>query len=175
MKRTKKNSFFTFIFSFIPGAVELYHGFTKSGVSLMSLFFFFAIVPSTISLKSLSVICGILWFVAFFHARNISKIGEDELNEVPDTYIWNEIFDYTLNIKSKQVYKWFAIILIFAGFFAIWENGIKLLKNYIPLNVWKMYAETVDIIPKIIISVALIVLGIVIIIKKVKRGNENEK
>ena len=36
MKQQKKGKFFTFIFSFIPGAAEMYMGFMKQGVSLMA-------------------------------------------------------------------------------------------------------------------------------------------
>ena len=34
----RKNSFFTFLFSFVPGAGEMYMGFMKQGLSLMTLF-----------------------------------------------------------------------------------------------------------------------------------------
>ena len=34
MKQQKKSKFFTFMFSFIPGAAEMYMGFMKQGVSL---------------------------------------------------------------------------------------------------------------------------------------------
>ena len=35
----KKSGFWTFIFSLLPGAAEMYMGFMKMGVSLMGLFF----------------------------------------------------------------------------------------------------------------------------------------
>ena len=38
MKTKKKNRFLTFCFSMLPGAAEMYMGFMKTGVSLMSLF-----------------------------------------------------------------------------------------------------------------------------------------
>ena len=36
----KKSSFLTFCFSFLPGAGQMYMGFMKRGISLMSSFFF---------------------------------------------------------------------------------------------------------------------------------------
>ena len=39
MKPTKKNNFFTFIFSFLPGAAEMYMGFMKNGFSILAIFF----------------------------------------------------------------------------------------------------------------------------------------
>ena len=38
MMRHKKNRFWTFLFSLFPGAGEMYMGFMKQGVSLMTLF-----------------------------------------------------------------------------------------------------------------------------------------
>ena len=39
MKQKKKNKFFTFIFSLLPGAAEMYMGFMKNGLSMMVMFF----------------------------------------------------------------------------------------------------------------------------------------
>ena len=35
----KKSGFWTFVFSLLPGAAEMYMGFMKMGISLMGLFF----------------------------------------------------------------------------------------------------------------------------------------
>lgn len=37
--RKRKNGFWTFVFSFIPGCAEMYMGFMKMGLSLMVAFF----------------------------------------------------------------------------------------------------------------------------------------
>ena len=39
MIRNKKNGFWTFCFSLLPGAGEMYLGFMKMGISLMAIFF----------------------------------------------------------------------------------------------------------------------------------------
>ena len=39
MKPKKKNKFFTFLCSFLPGAAEMYMGFMKMGISLLVVFF----------------------------------------------------------------------------------------------------------------------------------------
>ena len=44
MKQKRKNRFFTFIFSCLPGAAEMYMGFMKNGLTLM-IFFFLSFVP----------------------------------------------------------------------------------------------------------------------------------
>ena len=54
MKQQKKGKFLTFMFSFIPGAAEMYMGFMKMGVSLMALFFLCVAIFGTLSWEVLS-------------------------------------------------------------------------------------------------------------------------
>ena len=53
MKQQKKNKFFTFMFSFIPGAAEMYMGFMKQGISLMTLFMVCLGVPLALNIIDL--------------------------------------------------------------------------------------------------------------------------
>ena len=71
----KKNSLWRFFFSLIPGAGEMYMGFLKMGVSLMSLFFAIIFIASSLWLGPLILIDIIVWFYSFFHVHNLAKIG----------------------------------------------------------------------------------------------------
>ena len=67
MKRQKKNKFFTFIFSLIPGAAQMYMGFMKQGLSLMALMAV-SIVGVTYGLEFFFVpVMALVWFYSFFH------------------------------------------------------------------------------------------------------------
>ena len=46
----KKNAFWRFIFSLMPGAGEMYMGFLKMGVSIMGLFLLIAFIASSLGL-----------------------------------------------------------------------------------------------------------------------------
>ena len=50
MKQQRRNGFFTFIFSFMPGAAEMYMGFLKQGVSIMAIFLLGIAIPNFIGL-----------------------------------------------------------------------------------------------------------------------------
>ncbi len=84
---SKKNNFFTFIFSLIPGAGQMYMGFMKRGLSLMSVFFL--IIFSTIwqNIGPLFFIALIAWFYSFFDTHNLRSTPNDEFYTLEDSYI----------------------------------------------------------------------------------------
>ena len=87
MKQQKKGKFLTFMFSFIPGAAEMYMGFMKQGISLMALFVV-NIIGLAYGLEELFVPAMILtWFYCFFHARNLAVLPEEAFNALEDAFI----------------------------------------------------------------------------------------
>ena len=93
MKQQKKNKFFTFMCSFIPGAAEMYMGFMKQGLSLMAMFAL-GIVGVAYGLEALFVpVVILIWFYSFFHARNIAALPAEEFNGISDEFLWKGILE----------------------------------------------------------------------------------
>ena len=76
--KQKKNKILRFIFSLLPGAGEMYMGFMKMGLSLMTLFFIIITISAFLRLDSLIFICIIVWFYSFFNVHNIAAMPEEE-------------------------------------------------------------------------------------------------
>ena len=76
MKQRKKNGFFNFIFSFIPGCMEMYSGFMRNGVSIMLLFVSTIILVIVTELDWLSFLPIVAYCYAFFHARSFVRSEE---------------------------------------------------------------------------------------------------
>ena len=75
MKQKKKNKFFTFIFSLLPGAAEMYMGFMKNGLSMMIIFFItFLPMAAFNSMEFMMLLSAVVWFYGFFHARNSAAL-----------------------------------------------------------------------------------------------------
>ncbi len=53
----KKNKFMTVVFSFIPGAGQMFMGFMKLGTSFMSLFSFIILLSAWLNLARLQLCC----------------------------------------------------------------------------------------------------------------------
>ena len=120
--KKKKNSFFTFIFSFLPGAGEMYMGFMKRGLSLMILFWGVIGLATTTRIDTLLFLIPILMLYSFFDVHNLNTLTDEELFNIEDKYI-NDI-DSLQNIESLSATKnkLFAFGLSLIGGIILWNT-----------------------------------------------------
>lgn len=165
----KKNSLWRFFFSLIPGAGEMYMGFLKMGVSLMSLFFAIIFIASSLWLGSLVIIDIIVWFYSFFHVHNLASLSDEEFYAVEDRYLF-----FDSDIAANQTYllkqnkKILAIVLIFAGIILTWENCLSILNDILPRETFMYLTYFSREIPRICVGIFIIILGISMIRGKKK-------
>ncbi|MBE5827070.1 MAG: hypothetical protein E7307_10585 [Butyrivibrio sp.] len=170
MKKMKKNRFFTFMFSFLPGAAEMYMGFMKNGFTLM-LIFFLSFSPIVIAggLDFLIPLTAVVWFYGFFHARNYAALDDQSIAEMEDRYVWEEFSDIKWNgLSNKTVKKWVAAILIIIGAAQLWDYFSDMVYRMIPGDYWEDIYPFVSNIPQVVISILLVVIGVRMIIGKKK-------
>lgn len=85
----KRNGFLRFCCSLLPGAGEMYMGFMKMGLSLMSMFFGIIVAASIFELGPLAVLAVIAWFYSFFHVHNLAGLSDEEFYAVEDDYLFH--------------------------------------------------------------------------------------
>lgn len=163
--RQKKNSFFRFVFSFMPGAAEMYMGFMKNGVSLMALFFASFVIPSVLRLNDVFVcISFLIWFYSFFHARSLSTCPMEQFQVLPDEYVWTSFLEgREISVSNPTLKKWGAYLLILFGVVTLWQNLSSIMYWMIPENLWNQLSPLVDAVPQIVIALVLIFFGIKLI------------
>lgn len=177
MKQQKKGKFFTFIFSFLPGAAEMYMGFLKQGVSLMTLFIATLAFPlSTRSLEVLAIASVIVWFYAFFHARNLAAMPMEDFNALSDNYLWEDFLKgREFKISNPTLRKWAAAILIVFGAVLLWDNFSSIVYNLIPDRYWNELYPVIDRIPQVVIAVLIILIGFRLMAGKKEELNGDER
>ena len=177
MKQQKKGKFFTFIFSFLPGAAEMHMGFMKQGVSLMALFLLSLVIPlSTNSLEILAMTAVVIWFYGFFHARNLAAMPEAEFMELSDTFIWEGFLEERIfRISNSALRKWGAAILIVFGAVLLWENFSSIIYNLIPDYLWSELYPIINSVPQVVIAVLIIVIGFRLMAGKKEEINGDER
>ncbi len=170
MKQKKKNRFFTFMFSFLPGAAEMYMGFMKNGFSLMLFFLMpFALIVIYGGLDFLMPVCAVMWFYGFFHARNLAGLDDQSFAALGDRYIWEEFSDLDFSkVSVKTARKWIAIAFIVIGAALIWDYFSSILYRMIPEGYWDEIYPALRNIPQAVISVLMVTVGIRMIIGKKK-------
>lgn len=179
MKPVKRKNFFTFICSFCPGAVEMYMGFMKYGLSLLALFAIAVAIPSVMYGSDIFFVFPIVIYIfSFFHARNLANADEASFATLQDQFFWDE---YTGSEKPlfpiEKVRKWFAIVLIIFGVCSIWGIVQDALSQYL----WELVSQdayayimnAIRYVPQIVISILAMVGGAKLIAGKKKEVIEN--
>ena len=176
MEYKKRNGFFVFCFSFIPGAVEMYMGFMKNGVSLFTLFVLTSIglmldVPF-ISLFAAGSI-AIIWIYAFFHAWNMYRLNRDVLMGMEDRYIWKEFeLPGKIKIEEEKLRRVLAIAFILGGVSVLWDNVIdcarELVISFVSENTWYRIYGILNNVPQTVLAIIFIYFGIRLIKGKKK-------
>ena len=112
----QKKGFLLFISSLIPGAGEMYMGFFKQGISIMTLFWAIIAIAGGLNISSLVIFLPVLWFYSFFHVHNLKELPEEEFYAIEDNYILHldRIFQNNIRLSQKHI-KIAAILLIVFG------------------------------------------------------------
>ena len=175
MKPRKKNGFFTFIFSFMPGAAEMYMGYMKSGLSILVAFMAPIMIAGILyGGNYLVIISAIIYVFAFFHARNLATAPIEEFEAYEDKYFWEELFRITPSKALPETYrKATAAVLITIGVIGIWTLFTENVLKFVDESYRQVARTVINAVPRFSISVIVIVLGILLIRGKKKELADN--
>ena len=84
----KKRGFWTFCFSLIPGAGEMYLGFMKRGVSMMCLFLGWFAFCGVTGFSIGMCLLPVMWFYSFFQVHNLVSLPDEEFYQQEDDYLF---------------------------------------------------------------------------------------
>ena len=177
MKQQKRGKFFTFVFSLIPGAAEMYMGFMKKGVSLMALFLVSIMIPATFYfIDFLFLIPVLVWFYGFFHARNLAVLPSEDFQLMQDTFIWEGFLEErSFKISNPTLRKWGAITLIVFGVVLLWDNVSSIVYRLIPDYLWDELYPVINRVPQVVIAVLIIIIGLRLMAGKKEELNGDER
>lgn len=170
--RKKRNKFFTFMFSLLPGAGHMFMGFMKMGLSLMSLFFFVIFLSSWLNIGPLLFILPILWFYSFFDCINKRYASDEEFILLEDNFLFS--IDKLVETNSVVFQKrrlFVGLLLLLAGTYILWNNFIHMLSGYLPDMAYNMLINATNLIPQIVLGLIIIVVGVRLIIGKKKESD----
>ena len=172
----KKNGILTLLFACIPGAGQMYQGYMKRGLSLITMFCLFIILGSTTGLDALVVGCIVVYMYSFFDTFNLRAqiIAE---NAPADDYLvhinWKDKRMQDFMMDSHKLLGWGLIAL---GGLVAYENVIMRVFGDVMWRwgqdnpVFRAIYLMLDALPQIVVCVALIVCGMWLV-----RGPKNKK
>lgn len=171
----QKKGFFTFIFSLIPGAGELYMGFRRQGISIMILFWLAIGFAGVLQINLLLFTLPILWFYSFFNVHNLASLTDEEFYSLEDKFLFD--IDRIMEDKDivlKNYRNVFAGILIFLGASIIWNNSFSILYSILPERLYYQIRDIGRNVPQFVFAAAIIALGVYLIRGKKKELDNNE-
>ena len=91
-----------FLFSLIPGAGQMYMGFMKQGLSLMTIFATLCAVGIWLDIKPLLFFAPIILLYSFFDATNKNSMDAEAFKKLEDHYLWGDDWmDWSEGLKDS--------------------------------------------------------------------------
>ena len=173
----KKSRFWLFLFSFMPGAGEMYMGFMKMGLSLMLGFMILVAIVGYTNLGVLAVFPVAMYIYSFFHANNLSSLDDVTFHKIEDQYLFGfdgiEHMNVKLNGRNRKIA---AVILIVLGVMMLWQVIFNLLCDIFGWDnrfLSAIYYFVRDDLPRAVVGIAVIWAGLALIRGK-RIGIEDE-
>lgn len=158
-----KNGFLTFCFAFWPGAGQMYQGYMKRGLSLISLFCG-GFVLGWLA-EPLIVVTPIVWMYSFFDTFNLrAQLGAG--TAPADDYLVHLGRDESLERLLARRHKLFGWVLVALGGYILYDEFVlgtleRLFWTYDVRNqMLRVLYELLRQVPQIILCLALILLGL---------------
>ena len=157
----QKKGFLLFVASLIPGAGELYMGFRKMGLSIMTLFWSCIAIASFFSCDEIIFFLPIIWFYSFFNTHNLKSLSEEDFHAVEDKLIL-PVDGFIQNKEQfmKRYRNAVAILLILIGAASLCNIGSAWLYQLLGTDDYYYILDFTRQIPAIILAVFLIVFGV---------------
>lgn len=159
----KGNGFLRFLCSLVPGAGEMYMGFMKQGLALMTLFWVIVFFGGCLNIPLVLFPLPVIWAYSFFHVHNLAGLSDEEFYAQEDKFLFN--WDLIGQIEPKKGRKILAWTLIFIGASILWnfmKGTVYMVLDmlHIPTYFWSQIMRSV---PQVVFAVLMIYLGVVLI------------
>lgn len=160
----KKNGILTLLFACIPGAGQMYQGYMKRGLSLITLFFL--CIMAGMLLEPLVLTALIVWMYSFFDTFNLRAQFIAGTAPADDYLVHFNTKDARLTLFFRDSHKLVGWGLIALGGLVAYENVIMRVFGDVMWRwgqnnpVFRAFYLMLDELPQIVTCVALIVCGL---------------
>lgn len=170
----KRNQFFNFFISCVPGAGQMYQGFLKRGTSLMAIFFIEIFLAGIVNIDWLLLGLPIIWSYSFFDSMNTNSLSDEEFDKIQDRYLFTN-GDTAFKISKSKIRIPAAIVLIFMGSYVLLENIAYLLRNMLGYSYHWWFMDLIfDYLPRFLFAAIVIAAGVYLIKgKKIQMDKED--
>lgn len=153
----KKNAVLTLGFACIPGAGQMYQGYMKRGLSLVSIFALVIWLATLVD--TMLIFACIVFMYSFFDTFNL-RAQLMEGTAPPDEYLFHLGEDAQLRRALQSSHKIVGWALVAAGVYALYENFMRSIIQELWENELYWLAEILQKLPTLALCVGLIAVGL---------------
>ena len=161
---TMKNRLLLFLCACVPGCGQMYQGYMRRGVSLLSMGCGIIAVASFLRISELAILLPVLWAYAFFDSFNLRALLENGTAPA-DEYLFglSELDSRRLGALLRKKHSILGWLLVAVGLYLLYDTVIRrvigVISEYYPYFDW-LYGLFVYELPRLVVTILIIALGI---------------
>ena len=164
----ERSRFFAFIFSFVPGAGQMYLGLMKKGSIILSLFCGIGFFSAFVRIELFLMFLPVIWFYSFFDTLNLKRLRYEQRIENEDAFmeiiykIFGKFISQDFSGAFGKRHLLVGGICIFAGIYIIFDTVVvRFIFNVISIDseYFHEIRRLVSSLPTLAIAVIIIIFG----------------
>lgn len=162
MKR--KHGLLLFIAACIPGCGEMYQGYMKRGISILTAFCAVFALAVFLEIGALSVLMIPLWLFSFFDSYNLRGQTDTQVEANPDAYLFG-LSDMDSQRMSNLLQKRHSLVgwvLVVLGVYILFDTFVGRLMQLLCewMGQWWLYDVVMRDVPRMVVTIFIIALGV---------------
>ena len=162
MKR--KHGLLLFIAACIPGCGQMYQGYMKRGISILTAFCAVFALAVFLEIGALAVLMLPLWLFSFFDSYNLRGQTDAQAEANPDAYLFglSDMDSQRMSDLLRKRHSLVGWVLVLLGVYILFDTFVGRLMQLLCewMGQWWLYDVVMRDMPRMVVTIFIIALGI---------------
>lgn len=158
-----KHGFLLFIASCIPGCGEMYQGYMKRGVSILTAFCAIFALAVFLEIGALAVLMLPLWLFSFFDSYNL-RTQLEAGTTLADAYLFglSDVDSQRMSNLLQKRHSLVGWVLVLLGVYILFDTFVGRLMQLLCewMGQWWLYDVVMRDVPRMVVTIFIIALGV---------------
>ena len=158
-----KHGLLLFVASCIPGCGEMYQGYMKRGVSILTAFCGIFALAVFLEIGALAVLMLPLWLFSFFDSYNLRSLLAQDAAPA-DAYLFglSDVDSQRMSNLLRKRHSLVGWVLVLLGVYILFDTFVGRLMQLLCewMGQWWLYDVVMRDVPRMVVTIFLIALGI---------------
>ena len=158
-----KHGLLLFVASCIPGCGEMYQGYMKRGVSILTAFYGIFALAVFLEIGALAVLMLPLWLFSFFDSYNLRSLLAQDAAPA-DAYLFglSDVDSQRMSNLLRKRHSLVGWVLVLLGVYILFDTFVGRLMQLLCewMGQWWLYDVVMRDVPRMVVTIFIIALGI---------------